>query len=659
MTIIMTDPCIPSSESALPPLPHDIGGLPIFGVLTEIRRDPPKFLRKILRKHGAVVPMKMGPHRVIMAGHPDAVKHVCVTNAQNYEKTRFVEKLKPILGNGLATSNGRVWEISRRIIQPKLTTDQVKKHIARMDEIIRESIAEWPEDEFDIAKASCRLTLKVISGTMFSNPNHDAARRIVAAIDAIQNYLSKSVWSIVPYHKLCRTATYRAFQRALDDVFVLVNEMIVVRRAGETEDDLLQALLDAVDPETGEKFSDQQIFDEVMTTFMAGHDTTGNTLSFIWNVLAGDPALQTKLRSEAMAAVSLDRSPSFEELKGLNLTLSVLKETMRLNPSSWWFARTAIADDKLMNVPVKAGDVVMVAPYVTHRLAEFWPDPETFDAYRFLRELPIHRFAYIPFGAGHRMCPGSHFATAEMMLAVARVLQARELKKKQEIEFEALITMRPKNGLAMEAPSWTGLHTVKHVRPGENAFADCILRLRKEVFIDYLGWPLKVDSEGREIDSFDNEHAEYSAVVSKGEIMAFGRLLPTEKKSLLFDVFGELIEYPDMIERGPAVWEGTRLAVHPKLTAEEAPKWFSKLIRDSALRKANEGVKYFCSVSDPIMERILKRTGITVARLGSPHRYDNGVTVVGLRLDCVSDQDKILPFLPQAAQLPTVSNTKH
>jgi N-acyl-L-homoserine lactone synthetase len=197
------------------------------------------------------------------------------------------------------------------------------------------------------------------------------------------------------------------------------------------------------------------------------------------------------------------------------------------------------------------------------------------------------------------------------------------------------------------------------VRPGENAFADCILRLRKEVFIDYLGWPLKVDSEGREIDSFDNEHAEYSAVVSKGEIMAFGRLLPTEKKSLLFDVFGELIEYPDMIERGPAVWEGTRLAVHPKLTAEEAPKWFSKLIRDSALRKANEGVKYFCSVSDPIMERILKRTGITVARLGSSHRYDNGVTVVGLRLDCVSDQDKILPFLPQAAQLPTVSNTKH
>jgi N-acyl-L-homoserine lactone synthetase len=244
------------------------------------------------------------------------------------------------------------------------------------------------------------------------------------------------------------------------------------------------------------------------------------------------------------------------------------------------------------------------------------------------------------------MCPGSHFATAEMMLAVARVLQARELKKKQTLEFEALITMRPKGGLAMAAPSWTGLYTVKSVRPGGNAFADHILRLRKEVFIDYLGWPLTADLEGREVDSFDDENAEYSAIVSKGEIKAFGRLLPTQKKSLLFDVYGELVEHNGMIERGPALWEGTRLAVHPRVSAEEAPKWFKMLVLDSASRKAREGVRYFCSVSDPIMERILRRTGIKMARLGSVHRYENGVSVVGLRLDCLGRADDAIHVQP-------------
>ena len=181
---------------------------------------------------------------------------------------------------------------------------------------------------------------------------------------------------------MARTPSYRKFRRAMDNVWSLVHGMIAARKTGPKRDDLLQALIDAVDTTTGEPFSEQQILDEVMTVFMAGHDTTGNTLAFTWNALACDPDLQAKIRDEVLANIPLDRAPNFGDLQKLTLTTSLVKEVMRLYPSSWWFARTANEADEIMGVQVRAGDVVMVAPYITHRLGEFWPDPLRFDAYR-------------------------------------------------------------------------------------------------------------------------------------------------------------------------------------------------------------------------------------------------------------------------------------
>jgi cytochrome P450/N-acyl-L-homoserine lactone synthetase len=600
----------------------------------DIRRDPPAFLRKVMASHGSLAAMRMGPHRVIMAGHPDAVKHVCVTNAANYEKTRFVEKLKPILGEGLATSNGSIWQASRPIIQPKLNAAQVTAHIARMDEIIRADVASWPHQPFDIAKASCAMTLKVISGTMFGNPNNEAALRVVTAIDAIQDYLSKNVWAVVPVHQWLPTRTRRRFRNALRDIDTLLRQMMTDRKAGTARSDLLQALIEAVDPVTGRPFSDQQVRDEVMTMFMAGHDTTGNTLSFIWDVLASDPALQARLRDEVMAAIPLDRPPTPDDLKKLELTLSVIKETMRLNPASWWFARTAIADDTIMDMPVQAGDVVMVAPYVTHRLEEFWPNASTFDPARFLKGVPAERFAYIPLGAGPRMCPGGHFAHTEMLIAVARLLQRAELQKQQTLEHEALITLRPKGGLRMTVKPLSRLYTISGVTAGEHAFVDTLLRLRKQVFVDELGWNLSVDGDGREIDQFDTAAAEHTAIIADGEVKAFGRLLPTDQASILFDVYPHLVAKESGFLRGPDVWEGTRMATPGYVPVGQKAHWLRHLVLESADRKYREGVRSFCSVSDPVLERILKRTGIQLRRLGDVFTDANGHKMLALELDC-------------------------
>ncbi len=630
---------------------YDVKGLPVFGVLLELRRDPPKFLRKLLTRNGPVVTMNVGGERVILAGHPDAIEHVCRNNPDNYYKTKFVDRLKPILGEGLATSNGRTWDISRRIIQPKLTARQVQRMMTRIDEIVSHDLADW-NGEIDIAKASCALTLKVISGTMFSNPNAEAAERIVAAIEVMQKHFSKRVWAILPATKWFGGASQAAFAAALEECFALVRSMIAERKAGPRQDDLLQALIEACDPETGAPFSEQQVVDEVMTAFLAGHDTTGNTLAFFWHQLAIRPQLQQEIREEVLRCIPLDRPATFEDTKKLTLTLSALKETMRLHPASWWFARTAQAADRIMGVAVRPGDTVMVAPYVVHRNRDYWDDPERFDAYRFLHSKVAHHFAYIPFGAGPRVCPGQHFATTEMLLVIARLLQRAELKNSGPIEYEALISMRPRDGLAMTVAPWTKVVSIDGVRPGDHALVDTLLRIRNQVFVCDLGWPLTVDEDGREIDEFDTPQAEYSALVSNGAIKAYGRLISTAQPSLLFDVYGRLVENEDLIERGETVWEGTRLGTARDVSPSERGEWLKLLVLDAIERCGAKGVRYFCSVSDLSMEKILRRMGLGIERLGSVQPDRTGGSVLGLRIDCGKTPDELEPTKPATGKCP-------
>jgi cytochrome P450/N-acyl-L-homoserine lactone synthetase len=607
-------------------------GWPVLGVLPELSRNPTKFLDGLMAKYGSVVPVKIGPHRVVVAGHPDAVHQICVLNADNYEKTRFVEKLKPILGNGLATSNGHIWEQSRRVIQPAMTHGQVQRMLGTMDRVITDAIDRWPTDSFDIGHASCDLTLRVLSATMFGTSDPDASARVVASIDTIQDYISKSIWSVTEWRQRLNTQSYRKFTAEMARIWDQVTDMIATRRAGEKQDDLLQALIDAVDPTTGQAFDQQQIIDEVMTVFMAGHDTTGNTLAFVWNALASDPDLQAKVREEVLAAIPLDRTPSFADISKLTLTNSLLKEVLRLYPSSWWFARTAIADDTVMGIRVRAGDTVMVAPYVTHRLPDYWPDALRFDPYRFIDQKPTHKFSYIPFGAGPRMCPGSHFATAEMLLAIARLVQRRELRKTRELECEALVTLRPKDGLSMQAAPWSQIVTVAGKRPGDHAVVDAMLRLRKRVFADEKGWQLTIDEDGREIDQFDDEDAEYSALIRSGAIAAYGRMRSTEKPSLLFDVYPTLVD-PGPVSRGAHIWEGTRLGTSPDVPARERTRLLGQLIGHTMRQKRGDGAEYFCSVSDTAMEKVLRRLGLRVHRLGNERVDRHGFKAMGLLIE--------------------------
>ncbi|HEX7199402.1 MAG TPA: cytochrome P450, partial [Dongiaceae bacterium] len=254
------------------------------------------------------------------------------------------------------------------------------------------------------------------------------------------------------------------FRRARAALDRIVNGMIAERhRSGEVEkDDLLSMLMSARDPQTGEGMSDPQLRDEVMTIFLAGHETTANALSWTWYLLAQHPQAEGKLHQE-LDRVLGGRAPRFADLAELKWTRMVIEEAMRLYPPAHAIARRAIGADCIGGVRVPAGASVSISMYVTHRNPHLWPDPERFDPERFAPAAVAgrHRFAYLPFGGGPRICIGSGFAMAEAQVILATVAQRYRLRLAGDhaVEPIGLVTLRPKNGLRVTLePRQSGGH---------------------------------------------------------------------------------------------------------------------------------------------------------------------------------------------------------
>jgi cytochrome P450 len=241
----------------------------------------------------------------------------------------------------------------------------------------------------------------------------------------------------------------KAASRRLDEV---IGTILAERRAGEPGDDLLGMLMSTKDADTGESMTDKQLRDEVMTIFLAGHETTANALAWTFYLLSTHPHVERRVRAE-LDAVLDDRPPALEDLGKLPYLLQVLKESMRLYPPAWTIDRHTIADDEVMGYRVRKDTLVLVSPFVTHRHPAFWPNPEGFDPERFepALEEARPRYAYFPFGGGPRMCIGSNFAMMEAQLITAAVLQRFRpwLVPGHPVELQPLITLRPRFGLEM------------------------------------------------------------------------------------------------------------------------------------------------------------------------------------------------------------------
>jgi cytochrome P450 len=398
--------------------------------------------------------------RTFFVNEPGAIKHVLLDNAANYAKTEITRRLlEPGLGRGLLTSEGDTWRRHRRSMAPSFDHRSIVAYAPLMTEIAADLAGRWDTlpagAEIDVAAAMMKATLHIISRTMFSSDSDEIVDVVESGVGRYQSAIRPGLVDLLELPKwLSRLTSWRRPERVFGEFDKVIDRLLAERgRSAEGQPkDLLARLLAARDEETGRGMTAEEIRNQVVTIFMAGHETTALALTWTWYLLSQHPAAEAKLHAE-LAAVLGGRVPRHEDLGKLRYTRMVLEESMRLYPPAHTLSRAAIGDDEVLGRRIPAGAQILVVPWLLHRNPKLWPQPGVFDPERFAPEHAgsRHRFAYIPFGAGPRICIGAAFAMAEAMLLRATIAQRYRLRLKPgfPVEPQGLITLRARHGMQM------------------------------------------------------------------------------------------------------------------------------------------------------------------------------------------------------------------
>ncbi|TAH37275.1 MAG: cytochrome P450 [Planctomycetota bacterium] len=427
-----------------------------LGHLRLARHDAPGFLLRSTQQCGDVVRFRFGPMMAHLLARPEHVQFVLADHHRAFSKqARGFEKLRPVLGNGLLNSEGEFWLRQRRTIQPMFDRRALPQYGRIMAAAAADLAAEWDGrrgQTLDVAAEMMRLALKIVGLTLLDTDVTAGAGEVGEALTWLMHETQARIFSIFDLREKLPGGHNRKYRQKLAVLDVAVLRIIRERRAHPGGHDLVAQLLRAQD-EQGNRMSDRQVRDEVMTIFLAGHETTANLLSWTWMLLALHPQAERRLRSE-LDGVLGGRAPDPSDCDALDYTRRVLQESLRLYPPAWFIPRAVLEDVTLDGYYLPQDSVVMLSPYVTHRLPQHWPDPERFDPDRFLPQQveERHKWAYFPFGGGPRLCIGNHFAILEATLIVATLAQRFRLRLAgdQPVEHEALITLRPKGKLVMQ-----------------------------------------------------------------------------------------------------------------------------------------------------------------------------------------------------------------
>lgn len=456
MTNSMLRRTLRSKNTGVPPGPP---GSPIVGNLRDMRVDAARGWVRARERYGEVVHYQIAGRQIYLLCHPDDVRYVLVDNARNYTKGRGLAKAKPLLGEGLLTSEGDFWLRQRRLAQPAfhrhriaglgtIMTDETQKLLQRWDAIARYGSA------FDVAEDMMQLTLSIVSRAMFNTAlTADDIATVSEAFPPLLRWARERVTAVFDFTEHLPTLQNRrreGYGRQLDGVaYRIIRER---RDTGAQHDDLLSMLMEARDEETGTGMTDRQLRDEIMTIFIAGHETTALLLSWTWVMLSRHPDVRQQVEAEVGEALG-GRVPTAEDVQRLPYLGRVINEVLRLHPPAWAVLRSPIADDHIRGYTIRGNSTVIVSPYVTHRHPAFWPNPEGFDPDRFQPEAARsrHRYAFFPFGGGPRLCIGNSFAQMEATLITAMVCQRYQvnLVPGRPIEPELGLTMRIRDGLAV------------------------------------------------------------------------------------------------------------------------------------------------------------------------------------------------------------------
>ncbi|HJL19694.1 MAG TPA: cytochrome P450 [Sandaracinaceae bacterium LLY-WYZ-13_1] len=446
-------------DAAGRPIPPGPEADPLLGHYRGMVTDRLRYLLEAFRAHGDVVRMHFLGLPATLLAHPKHVEHVLQRHHRLYTKqTRGYDRLREFLGHGLLTSEGTFWRRQRRIAQPAFHRKRIAGFGATMvraaeDLCARlETVADTGED-LDVAREMMEVTLRIAGETLLSTDPSDRAQSVGRALDVVLHEAHLRINRPLRAPDWVPTARNRRYRSAAAALNGVVREIIERRRRGtERPDDLLQMLVEARDEETGEAMSDAQLRDEVMTLFLAGHETTANMMTWTLTMLSRAPEHARRVHAEARDVLG-DRPATVEDLDRLEHTARVLSESLRLYPPAWIVGRSPREDDEIDGYRIEAGSLVITSPWVTHRHPAFWRDPEGFDPDRWRpeRAASMHRTQYFPFGAGPRMCIGAGFARMEGALLLATLARRFrfDLVPGHPVVPEPLVTLRPKHGVRM------------------------------------------------------------------------------------------------------------------------------------------------------------------------------------------------------------------
>ena len=442
-----------TKESEVRNMPR-ISGVPIIGALPSLWKDTLGFFLRAGTEHPHIVKIELGPSRMHLVSHPDGVKHVLQDNQRNYVKK--YDQAKPLLGDGLVTSEGELWRRQRRLIQPAFHKQKLAELLPMMTGATQEMLDDWrkrggADEPLDLAREIMLLTQTIILRTMFSTDITENAEAIADAFSTTLEHLNLSIVAPFPILHALPTPANRRFREAMLVIDKAVYGMIAERReSGVKRGDLLQMLIDARDEETGQGMSDKQMHDEVLTIFLAGHETTAALLGWTFYLLGQNPEAAERLQAEIDSTLN-GSAPTLEQIGSMQYTGQVLHEALRLYPPAWMFARTPVEDDVIGGYPVPAGSMIMLSPFVTHRLPQVWDEPDRFDPDRFApgADPTRPRYAFFPFGGGPRLCIGNNFALMEAPAILSMILHNFKFRLAEGYTVKTLpaATLRPRPGL--------------------------------------------------------------------------------------------------------------------------------------------------------------------------------------------------------------------
>lgn len=435
-------------SNALPPGPK---GTLIGGNARQFFHRRLDFFRDVAAEFGDLATFRFGPRRIFLASHPDLIEQVLVTDAKHYIKHFGARMYKPVLGNGLVTSEGDFWLRQRRLSQPAFLKQRVQSYAPLMGELTERMLASWrPGTAVDIHFEFSTLTSVIALKTLFDLDDPGDRERFTDTLRSAFNVMSNRFRNPFRLPAWFPTPANLKLKKAVAELNAVVDGFIAQGRArGGNGTDLLSRLLNAQDAD-GTRMTDRQLREEAMTLYLAGHETTALTLSWSWYLLSQYPEVEEKLVAEWKAVLN-GRTPTADDVAHLPYTEAVITEAMRVYPPVYLIGREATTDLELGGYRVKKGYTVFMSQWVSHKDPRYFPEPDSFRPERWEDGLAkrIPKYAYYPFGGGPRVCIGNTFALMEAALILAAVGQRYRftLNSDAVIDVNPQITLLPKHGV--------------------------------------------------------------------------------------------------------------------------------------------------------------------------------------------------------------------